>query len=69
MASAWVASKRVPRFVTWQPRNSAFQCSATLKIQTLPCWTVVTWVASIAHIHSVHGGEMNRPGFVGGLPS
>ncbi len=50
MASAWVASKRVPRFVTCQPRNSAFQCSATPKIQTLPCWTVVTWVASIAHM-------------------
>ncbi len=35
--SAWIASKRVPCVITCAPRSSAFQCSATLKIQTLPC--------------------------------
>ncbi len=50
MASGWVASKPVPRFVTCHSRNSALQCFAMPKIQTLPCWTVVTWVASIAHM-------------------
>jgi hypothetical protein len=50
MASAWVASKRVPRFVTCPPRRSAFQCPATPNSQTLPCCTVVIRVASIAPI-------------------
>jgi hypothetical protein len=50
MPTAWVASKRVPDFVTCQPRISAFQCSATPNSHTLPSWTVVTWVASVAHM-------------------
>ena len=50
MPSAWVASKRVPNFATRQPSSSAFQCSATRNSQTLPSWTVVIWVASIAHM-------------------
>jgi hypothetical protein len=45
-----VASKRVADLVTCQPSSSAFQCSATPNSQTLPSWTVVTWVASIAHM-------------------
>jgi hypothetical protein len=50
MPTAWMASKRVPRSATCQPSGSAFQCSATPNSQTLPSWTVVTWVASVAHI-------------------
>ena len=45
-----MASKRLPRFVMRQQSDSAFPCSVTPKIQTLPCSTVMTWVASIAHV-------------------
>src|SRR5512132_1314700 len=50
MPIAWVASKRLPLLLTCQPMSSAFQCSATPNSQTLPSCTVITCVASIAHM-------------------
>ncbi|MGG5891057.1 hypothetical protein ACLF3G_28675 [Falsiroseomonas sp. HC035] len=40
----------MPCFVSFDPKKSAFQISATPKIQTLPCSTAVTWVASLTHM-------------------
>lgn len=50
MPRAWVASKRLPAFLTCQPDSPAFECSATPNSQTLPSWAVVILVVSIAHM-------------------